>query len=303
VHTFSLLLADTRCPIGTTRVVAALFSTNSAAGATTHSTFRQPTGLPAASAKRVCCVQVWDNNNHQDFHTAVTVKRDKTTMIEETYKRLLNESMQKDADGAHRAGALPLGTCVCFARDATLACCISILASLFQWFSNSLDVFASRQQLLRAAIKAGERVKLRAEAAAKRRAAQRRVLYTQPLKPQAGKPCEVFYNPDHTALSGRPDVYVRGSWNRWNHPDIIPTTKMEPAFPGGIGWLKVLASTPGSAQKVVTRPFGIGSYFCDCIQEQFTPEEGCWQARFWSCAGDCASAARCADCRLCLFGL
>jgi starch synthase len=83
----------------------------------------------------------------------------------------------------------------------------------------------------------------RAAAVAKRRAAQRRVLYTHPVQPRAGQRCDVFYNPDRTVLRGRPDVFVRGSWNRWAHPDGIPTTKMEPAFSGGIGWLKVHGHT------------------------------------------------------------
>ena len=65
-----------------------------------------------------------------------------------------------------------------------------------------------------AAKKAGERVLLRAEAQRKRRALQRKVLYTNPLVPKAGETCEVYYNPDMTVLEGRPEVYMRGSWNR-----------------------------------------------------------------------------------------
>jgi starch synthase len=87
--------------------------------------------------------------------------------------------------------------------------------------------------------KAGERVALRAEAQRKRRAQQRKVLYTNPLVLRAGEPCDVYYNPDMTPLRGRPEVYVRGGWNRWTHPDSIPTTKLEPAFSSGVGFLKV----------------------------------------------------------------
>ena len=90
-----------------------------------------------------------------------------------------------------------------------------------------------------AAKKAGERVLLRAEAQRKRRALQRKVLYTNPLVPKAGETCEVYYNPDMTVLEGRPEVYMRGSWNRWTHPQGIPTTPMEPAFTCGIGFMKV----------------------------------------------------------------
>ena len=40
-------------------------------------------------------------------------------------------------------------------------------------------------------------------AARKRRERQARFLYTKPLTPEAGRPAEVFYNPDHTVLNGR----------------------------------------------------------------------------------------------------
>jgi starch synthase len=80
---------------------------------------------------------------------------------------------------------------------------------------------------------------LRIASSARRRELQRRVLYTSPLEPVAGQLCDVFYNPDATTLRGRPDVFVRGAWNRWTHPELIPTTRMTPTLPGGIGWLKV----------------------------------------------------------------
>lgn len=92
-----------------------------------------------------------------------------------------------------------------------------------------------------AARKAGERISLRAEAQRKRRAMQRKVLYTNPLVPEAGNEVDVYYNPDMTDLRGRPEVYFRGSWNRWTHPTGIPVTRMEPAFSSGIGFLRVRA--------------------------------------------------------------
>ena len=33
--------------------------------------------------------------------------------------------------------------------------------------------------------------------------------------PRAGEPVTIYYNPDNTVLRGRPDIWVRGSWNRW----------------------------------------------------------------------------------------
>ena len=40
----------------------------------------------------------------------------------------------------------------------------------------------------------------------KRRALQRQVLYTRPVRPAAGEALTVFYNPDATVLRGRPEV-------------------------------------------------------------------------------------------------
>ena len=53
----------------------------------------------------------------------------------------------------------------------------------------------------------------------------------------AGKPVEVYYNPDETVLRGRPEVYVSGSYNRWRHPSGgFPPTQMQPVISGGGGW-------------------------------------------------------------------
>lgn len=41
------------------------------------------------------------------------------------------------------------------------------------------------------------------------------VLYTDPVTPRAGEAVTVFYNPDITVLRGRPEIYLRGSWNRY----------------------------------------------------------------------------------------
>lgn len=40
----------------------------------------------------------------------------------------------------------------------------------------------------------------------KRRALQRQVLYTRPVRPAAGDIVTVCYNPDATVLRGRPEV-------------------------------------------------------------------------------------------------
>ena len=40
------------------------------------------------------------------------------------------------------------------------------------------------------------------------------MLYTDPVTPRAGERVTVFYNPDATVLRGRPEVWLRGCWNR-----------------------------------------------------------------------------------------
>lgn len=50
-------------------------------------------------------LQVWDNNHHRDFHTLVEKDIDRETFEEETYKRLLAETLDHDTESANRAGA------------------------------------------------------------------------------------------------------------------------------------------------------------------------------------------------------
>ena len=40
------------------------------------------------------------------------------------------------------------------------------------------------------------------------------MLFSDPLQPTAGQAVNVYYNPDATVLRGRPDVWLRGGWNR-----------------------------------------------------------------------------------------
>jgi hypothetical protein len=97
---------------------------------------------------------------------------------------------------------------------------------------------SDRRVRIAAARKAAERVQLRADAAAKRRSLQRRSLYTYPLQPKAGDTIDIFYNPNTTNLAGRNNVYARGGWNRWTHPQPINSILMSRAAPE-IPWLKV----------------------------------------------------------------
>lgn len=62
---------------------------------------------------------------------------------------------------------------------------------------------------------------------------QKDVVYTEPLEIQAGRPVTVFYNPSNTVLNGKPEVWFRGSFNRWTHRlGPLPPQKMEAADDG-----------------------------------------------------------------------
>ncbi|CAN7040398.1 unnamed protein product [Brassica oleracea var. botrytis] len=62
---------------------------------------------------------------------------------------------------------------------------------------------------------------------------QKDVVYTEPLEIQAGSPVTVLYNPSNTVLNGKPEVWFRGSFNRWTHRlGPLPPQKMEAADDG-----------------------------------------------------------------------
>ncbi|KAG1673855.1 hypothetical protein FOA52_012880 [Chlamydomonas sp. UWO 241] len=59
----------------------------------------------------------------------------------------------------------------------------------------------------------------------------RHVLYTEPEVVTAGQDVTVYYNPAETPLAGRSKVYLRGSWNRWNHALGFGPLLMDPPTP------------------------------------------------------------------------
>lgn len=94
-----------------------------------------------------------------------------------------------------------------------------------------------------------QRAGIKASAARRRRELQRRFLYTKPITPAAGQKVTVYYNPDRTVLRGRPDVFVRGSFNRWNHAEQFGPIPMTPAVPeaGGLGFMAAEVDIPADA--------------------------------------------------------
>ncbi len=59
-----------------------------------------------------------------------------------------------------------------------------------------------------------DQIEAKARVQRARREAQAAFLYTLPVTPEAGETLELFYNPDLTPLRGRPEIYVRGGFNR-----------------------------------------------------------------------------------------
>ncbi|XVF27876.1 hypothetical protein REPUB_Repub14bG0147000 [Reevesia pubescens] len=62
---------------------------------------------------------------------------------------------------------------------------------------------------------------------------QKHIVYTEPLDVHAGSTATVFYNPANTVLNGKPEVWFRGSFNRWTHRmGPLPPQRMLPADNG-----------------------------------------------------------------------
>ncbi|CAN6457549.1 unnamed protein product [Victoria cruziana] len=57
---------------------------------------------------------------------------------------------------------------------------------------------------------------------------QKHIVYTDPLDVQAGYPVTIFYNPSNTVLSGKSEIWIRCSFNRWTHSLGSLTQKMIP---------------------------------------------------------------------------
>lgn len=61
---------------------------------------------------------------------------------------------------------------------------------------------------------------------------QAHIFYTEPAVVRAGEDVTIFYNPSNTVLNGKPEVYIRGSFNRWTYRHGIPTTRLTRARNG-----------------------------------------------------------------------
>ncbi|CAO2176168.1 unnamed protein product [Urochloa humidicola] len=105
-----------------------------------------------------------------------------------------------------------------------------------------------REEAIR--IKAERRTKMKAEMKEKTMrmflVSQKHIVYTEPLEIRAGTTVDVLYNPSNTVLKGKPEVWLRCSFNSWMHPGgVLPPQKMVKAEHGS--HLKATVNVPQDA--------------------------------------------------------
>ncbi|XP_051125428.1 starch synthase 3, chloroplastic/amyloplastic [Andrographis paniculata] len=110
------------------------------------------------------------------------------------------------------------------------------------WFVQEEEIYERlqaerqlREEALRA--KAEKTARLKAETKEKTLKtfllSQKHIVYTDPLDVQAGSTATLYYNPANTVLRGKPEVWLRCSFNRWTHRfGPLPPQKMVPAENG-----------------------------------------------------------------------
>lgn len=62
---------------------------------------------------------------------------------------------------------------------------------------------------------------------------QKHIVYTEPSEIKAGRMVTLFYDPAHTVLNGKAEIWLRYSFNRWSHrSSLLSAQRM---FPSGNG--------------------------------------------------------------------
>ncbi|GIL64573.1 hypothetical protein Vafri_18474 [Volvox africanus] len=107
----------------------------------------------------------------------------------------------------------------------------------------------------RAALRAVRKVEAKGLTMRKRREVVHEFLYTVPVSPRAGQAVDVYYRPDATMLRGRPEIWLRATWNRMGPAAcnaaggaLRPVmARLEPCLPGGLGFFKARVQVPPEA--------------------------------------------------------
>jgi len=103
----------------------------------------------------------------------------------------------------------------------------------------------------RAAKRAIKKAYVRGAALRQRRAAMNEFLYTVPYVPVPGQKVEVYYNPEYTALRGRPNIFLKAGWNRWSYNSInprnAPAIPMEQTISANLGFYMATLDVPEDA--------------------------------------------------------
>ncbi len=179
----------------------------------------------------------WDNNNYQDYHTRVQGAHTAEQLTELMYQALKKEKEGTDQVGlsdnpppptppTHKMHTDPAHTqrtqsCKCFMHGRLALGARRRLAHQDTYISACVCVcvrvcvcVCTQDAEDREARVAYQRVTSRGDALRKRRSTVNEFLYTVPYQPVPGQRVEVFYNPEHTPLRGRPNIYMRCGFNR-----------------------------------------------------------------------------------------
>ena len=76
----------------------------------------------------------------------------------------------------------------------------------------------------------------------------------QPMQPAFGG---LNREPVLAARRGRPETWLRGSWNRWTHAQCFMPQLMQPVAPGGTGFLSTSVQVLWQTLLVIPTSFQI----------------------------------------------
>ncbi|KAL9255092.1 Soluble starch synthase 3, chloroplastic/amyloplastic-like protein [Drosera capensis] len=97
------------------------------------------------------------------------------------------------------------------------AATLKSVADELYWVELEQVIFRKLQEARRAEKTARMKAEMKEKTLKRFLLSQKHIVYTDPLELEAGKAATVYYNPSNTVLNGKPEVWFRGSFNRWTH--------------------------------------------------------------------------------------